>query len=195
MDFINAKNIEAAVDYVPLRKKEEFCEFAAQRCLERLTMSVGGSFVPDLYREDISTKQRFLMGFFIKEYLGLPFDPVKDGGGWLLAQDDYDRFAGKHILNCMERLKADPNVRGKVFDILQDYKEVEKRLNTEIYAILQTQNDLCARLKILVMDMFKTATPEDIEKSLKELNQTKDDIDSYIKSKQEKADGEGTNNA
>ena len=70
-----------------------------------------------------------------------------------------------HIFDQLERLKSKvkPELRGKIFDILSDYKEFEKAYNTEIYGMLQVANDSLTRT---METIYTAATPENMQKLL-----------------------------
>ena len=63
------------------------------------------------------------------------------------------------MLNQLERFKAG-EYREKAFDLLADYKEMEKYLNSAIYAVLREMNDPVQRT-IKVLSHFASA--ENIE--------------------------------
>ena len=95
------------------------------------------------------------MGVLFKHYLRIEFDPV-EGEDYLMAADDYDRAASMHVLNALERMKSDAAARDKVFDLLRDYKDLERMVSAELNAQLAARNDVLPRiLRVLT----QTATP------------------------------------
>ena len=172
--------LEKAKDYAPLSVKEKIVNDCALLCYNVVNINVSEDnsaegALPPMYAENSSLKARFLMGAFVKEYLGIDFEPC-EGTEYLLAQDEYDRYAGGHIFNQIERLKTAENgkYRDKCFDILQDYKDLEKKFNTEVYNLTKIRNDICARLKMI---LDASASPERMQDALKELETLKDEID------------------
>lgn len=153
MDYITItkEQFTSARSYVPQAEKIAFVEGVATKCFDVLNISGTDSNdamaanMPPMYKENTFAKARFLMGALLKMYLGVDFEPV-EGETYLVSQDDYDRYAGGHILNQIERFKSDTALRDKSFDLLQDYRDIEKRLNTEIYGLLQCMNDPTSRL-------------------------------------------------
>ena len=49
-------------------------------------------------------------------------------------------------MNQLERMKGNAELRDKVFDILRDYRDLEKRLSTAVYNAMQVMNDPANRL-------------------------------------------------
>ena len=118
------------------------------------------------------------MGIFARFYLKAEYDPTEDD--FLMAADDYDRWAGSHVFKQIDRLRNSEKVRDKIFDILSDYRDFEKKLNTEIYSMLQLQNDPCSRLCAM---MFMQTTPEAIKSAMTNLEESKKDLDKYLKTR------------
>ena len=149
--------------YLPLRKKQEIAEQVAQRavCRYRSAASYAGDPIMEqsLYAEDTGLRARYLLGALLKFYLGIAFDPV-EGEEYLLSEDDYDRAAGQHPLNALERLKSDAGARNAVFDLLRDYKDLERMVNAELAAVLAASNDLLPRLLTV---LTATASPRALE--------------------------------
>lgn len=109
-----------------------------------------------LCAENPAMRWRYMMGVLLNFYLGMDFEPV-EGEKWLMSQDDYDRAAAKHPMNELERMKSDAGARNAVFDLLRDYKDLDRLVGNEIAARIAAYNDLLPRLvELLTM----TATPE-----------------------------------
>lgn len=157
--FEICKNPAAWKTYLPLAKKQEIAEHIAQNALVRyrLQTEYAGEELFDaaVYAEDVQTRWRYQMGVLLKFYLCMDFEPV-EGEEYLLSADDYDRAAQKHPLNALERLKSDAAARDAVFDLLRDYKELERMIGAEIGATLAAKNDLIPRLLSV---LTQTATP------------------------------------
>ena len=67
-------------------------------------------------------------------------------------------------------------LRDKAFDLLADFRDLEKMLNTEIYANLAVMNDVVARMN---MAMQSAVTPESLQEltaMAEELKKTADDM-------------------
>lgn len=74
------------------------------------------------------------------------------------------------MLNQIERMKSVPALRNAAFDLLQDYKMLEKMLNTEVYNMLRVMNDPVTRFSNA---MQAQTSPEAMQKSLDELGSLK----------------------
>lgn len=168
--FEIAKNTENWLTYLPLRKKMEIAEHIAGNALAKyhLTISYGEQevFDPVLYAEDSGLRARYLLGALLKLYLGMDFTPV-GGEEFLLSEDDFDRAAALHPMNTLERMKSDAKARDAVFDLLRDYKDLERMVNAELSAEIAARNDLLPRLLGV---LTATATPEALNK-LSEMEQ------------------------
>ena len=180
---LTPEDILRADTYIPLLKKEAFVQTAYVNCLDRVELAIqeGDSRVPvpPIYKDNVSKKSRYMMGALVGLYLKKPYDPTEDA--YLMAADDYDRWAGSHIFNQLERLKAvGGEVRERVFDILTDYRDFERRLNVEVYNMVQLQNDICTRLYAMILQQ---STPEEMQKRMKELEAVKKELDTYLAAK------------
>lgn len=177
MEFkrITETDFKEAVTYVPIMDKDAFVQHAAGGCIDRVEITVDGdtestSQMPPFYKDSLERKNRYMMGALVKFYLKKDYEPVGEDP-WLMAADDYDRWAGGHVLNQIERMKSVPALRNAAFDLLQDYKMLEKMLNTEVYNMLQVMNDPVTRFSNA---MQAQTSPEAMQKSLDELGSLKD---------------------
>ena len=97
---------------------------------------------------------------------------------WLLTEQEYDRWAAAHILNQIERMKSNASLRDKCFDLLQDYKTLEKMLNTEVYGLIRAMNDSVSRI---IAQIQASTTPESMKNAMAQLEQSKKDYEKYMK--------------
>ena len=145
--------------YIPILRKQEIAEHIAAGALVRYrsTVDYGGEELFDaaVTAEDTQSRWRYMMGVLLKFYLHIDFEPV-EGEDYLMAADDYDRAASMHILNVLERMKSDTAARDKVFDLLRDYKELERMVSAELNAQLAARNDILPRI---LQVLTQTATP------------------------------------
>lgn len=149
--------------YVPLMEKAEIVSHCAERCIDRVVVSTGEKFrgdVPPMYRENGQRKRRYLMGILARAYLRLDFEGC-EGDKWLLSADDYDLVQGAQLINRVDRMKKQSDaLRDKAYDLLADYRDLEKMLNTEINANLSIMNDVVARM---MMTTAASITPESMQ--------------------------------
>ena len=161
--FEISKNTENWLTYLPLRKKLEIAEHIAGNALAkyRISVEMGDEqiFDPVIYGEDTGLRARYLLGALFKLYLGIDFKPVK-GEEYLLSEDDFDRVAANHPMNTLERMKSDAKARDAVFDLLRDYKDLERMVNAELSAEIAARNDVLPRL---LGALTATATPQALD--------------------------------
>lgn len=175
---LTEEHLRNVTTYLPITEKIEFVEEVATLCFDTLKITVSDSdtlnaALPPMKKENTFNKSRFLMGMLIKGYLGIDFEPV-EGTKYLMDAVDYDRFAGGHILNQIERFKSNAELRDTCFDILQDYRDLEKRLNTEIYGLLQCMNDPATRI---IASMQALSSSDMMQKSINDIKGLQEEIE------------------
>ena len=137
--------MEKADTYIPLAMKEMIANDMARGCV-KATHTIhpigekseydGRYGIAPNYCESSMNKARVLMSVLMAMYLHVWGEDTK----YLCDIEEYDKWAGAHVLNQLERFKAG-KYREKAFDILADYREMEKCLNSAIYAVLRELND------------------------------------------------------
>lgn len=177
-DFQNAR------DYVPFNEKEAFVKDVSVMVFDTLNIEAafdigGGGAMPPMYKENTSAKMRCMLCALLKMWFGKEVE-TDDGSEWLMSIEAYDNWASHHIINQIERMKqaGDKAVKDKCFDILQDYKELEKRLNTEVYGMLSVMNDPVTRAASYITELL---TPETIQRNLESIKQSSEELQEYIK--------------
>lgn len=182
MDF-TISQIKQARTYVPMSEKVAFVEHAAARC--RVQVQVGAEndtqskALPNMYMENTERKMRYMMGALLKLYMGVDFEGAENDP-YLLSLADYDRYGSAHILNQIERMKTEADVRARCFDLLQDYRALEKMLNAEIYGMLQVQNDPITRFLAYNQTLM---TPEYMNELAQDLSNAKNELAAYLVSR------------
>ena len=173
---LTEQDMKESKTYLPLADKMVFVEYAADRCFDRMnvTMDDGtGLNLPmaPMYKENTALKSRYLM------------EPV-EGDDWLMAQDDYDRWAGSHIFNQLERMKGcGGQVREIVFDLLADYRDLEKRLTAEMRGMLVVMNEPVNRI---IATMQSQTTPEAFAQGKERLDELTAELEEYRAAKEAK---------
>lgn len=165
--IITEEMIEKATSYIPLSMKKAIATAVAKECLEavdKTTENIATETqlpIPQLYREECGAKQLYLMYYFLTEYLHIELPEEFD-------ESEYDYYASSHIFNQLERFKTKtPDIKDKVFDILYDFKELKKMLDTEIFNLKENRNSPLDRLSDSI-SLF--STPENV-KALNDLLQ------------------------
>jgi hypothetical protein len=145
-DFkITQDMMKNADTYIPLTLKALIADTMARECVRHTYMvkpygekpeykdEYG---VPPQYCENAEAKARVMMAVLCVYYLHI----WNDEHALTCTPEEYDGWAGAHILNQIERYKAG-EYREKAFDLLSDLRETEKYLNSAIYGVLRELND------------------------------------------------------
>lgn len=184
---ITKEQLENAKAYVPFATKVVFAKLVAQRCTEELAISAnrdGEKFVdvPNMYKENTERKTRYMMGALLKLYFEMDFETELDDDMFLITPSDYDKYAELHVLNQIERFKHDSELRDKCYDIIFDYKQLEKLVNSECYGLLNALNDSASRL---IATIGLLGTPEEMQKAMAELTSITDELETIKQTKEE----------
>ncbi len=166
---ITKEIMRGADTYLPLLLKTSTAQAIARGSIEKVEFEGGG--VPPRYIENPMTKTRCLMGALLTFYLHIKYEGNDDLN---MGTDIYDGFASSHIINQIERMKSDALMRDKAFDLLADFRDLEKRVNGEIYNMLSVQNDTVARLNA-VFD--KALTPEEAQKTMEAIEKLQGEVE------------------
>lgn len=185
---ITEEQMKNAVSYAPAKAKEDFVEYCRRRCLSPVNIDLNfgeNSAMPSMFTEDTFLKSRYLMTALCVLYLGIPINEIskEDGDEWLMTIAEYDRYAMSHVVNQIERMKSNAELRDKAFDILRDYRDLEKRLNTVIYNTMTVMNDPTNRL---FQKLSFDVSPEALEEQKRELGRLQQEMEEIRKSKEEK---------
>lgn len=150
---ITKEMLLAARDYVPIEEKEQWAAETAQKCFDRLAITADDEPVPPMYMLNYGLKSRYLAAVLAEKYLNADYEADEKDTG-LMSVAEYDKWAGGHVLNQIERWKRDNDVRDKCFDILADYKELSKHLSVQIEGMLRVQNDELIRQNEYTKTMY-----------------------------------------
>lgn len=171
--------IKNAYTYVKIADKRDFVNEVAVKCFDAMEISasvdgnnINGLDIPTMYKENSYKKSKYLMSALVRMYLGYNVE-TEQGDAWLMTDEEYDKWSCGHIMNQIERYKSNAECRDICFDLLQDYRDLEKRLNVEIYGMLNVMNDTVARL---LSSISATTSKEYMEKQVEELEKLKESI-------------------
>lgn len=176
--IITEFDLERANPYVPIRKKEEFVENCFAKCMNRVQVSLGSEedeAMPDMWIANEFIKSRFLMSAFVGLYLGKMNElETEDGDSWLMTESQYDLWAGSHVFGQIERLKkkASQEAQDIAYDLVRDYKDLERRMNTTLYNRIEVENDAINRLFLKLSMETSSAALEEQKKALEELQKS-----------------------
>ena len=191
--FEITKEIMANADtYMPLALKELISISKARECVKETnyiqSMGVDTQFKGEygmgpMYCESPSTKARILMTCLMVFYLKV----WPDSTDMICSLDDYDAWSKAHVLNQIERFKS-TEYREKAFDIISDYREMERHLNSAIYSVLRELNDPVKRF----MEAFGAmGSIEGIQEAVKSIEEAKDGIEAERERQESIINGEG----
>lgn len=144
--IITKEMMLAAQDYVPLGIKEVWAAENAPKVFNQLAITAGGQQMPPMFAVDTGLKSRYLMAALAQLYFSAEYE-ADERDSALMSVECYDTWAGSHVMNQIERLKreSDAGIKAKAFDLLSDYKDLEKRFSTQILNLLNVQNDTVLR--------------------------------------------------
>ena len=160
--------VEKANDYIPIERKHVWCRNVAAACVAKVTVTGNGAddnafALPDRWEENTMARQMAMASALAQNYLGIYSEEE------VLQAKDYDEIMGSHLINQLERMKSDRDVRDKVFNILYDYNELKKMLNTDIYSRLGHLNDTLSRA-LAALQMVRPDSMQDLTDQMNELS-------------------------
>lgn len=171
--IINEQMIKDATAYIPLLSKVAIATTIAQYCIQPVEMSIQKMqsdetlTLPQMYEDDTTSKNLHLMYILLTEYLHVQ---VNDD----FSTDDYDKYAKFHPMNQLERFKSgSPEIKNKVFDLLYDFKELKKLIDTEIYNLKCARNDTLERF---LAGVTLLSNPENVQKMVAELQKITEQV-------------------
>lgn len=103
---------------------------------------------------------------------------VKDKISENNAFEIHNDIACGNPVNQMERFKFDPDTKRIAFDILSDYREFKKAVNTEVMNLLTVYNDPYVKISKLLLSLVdNTNIKEAMEKIAPESNDEKEVVE------------------
>ena len=177
--IITEETINNGVSYALCELKEKFVDDVYMKCLNRVDVNLddsGNAPMPYMYMENTFLKSRYLMTALAKFYLRIDVE-TEDGDMWLMTKNEYDRFGASHVIGQLNRFRNNnPDLKDKVFDLLRDYSDLERRLSNAIRGGLTVMNDPTNRIfQKITMDVSEEALEsqkeqlEDLKKQFAEL--------------------------
>lgn len=135
--------------------------------------------LPPRYTENVLTKMAWQLRMLLAYYLR------QDFGTEDMTAAQYDEWGQVAVFNQLDRLKQskNPDVRNRVYDILDDYRELCKMISTEIAMELAVRNDPFNRIAVWLTEQI---SPELISKLKEGLVSARDGISDYRESRKQK---------
>ena len=166
-----------AESYLSLSAKEAIVQTVLPGCVKRIfdydyekaayqTKEDDLPTTMPMYGEDTAFKSRVVLGTVLHFYLGIDI-----GENLSIEPDVYDLYAGSHVMNQIERFKANPELKSKAFDMLADIRDFEKRLNCAVYSLLQLKNDVGGRVLNALGVMMSQEALENVIRATNEAQQ------------------------
>lgn len=152
--------------YVPIAKKSALARVFAEDCISKVEIKLNGddasSILPPRYQENPMMKSLYGMMTLLSEYLHMM--PTDDEGNVSMDADTFDEWGEASIMNQLDRMKSSKNqeIRNRVYDVLDDYREFYRMLGVEISSLLANKNDALSRF----MQYFQSEITPDIVKGL-----------------------------
>ena len=164
--IITEEIILNATTYLPIETKSVMAREFAKDCVSEVQVSIdendSTSVLPPRYQENPMLKSLYGMMTLLDQYLHLI---VRDeNGDATLDVEEFDEWGKSCVMNQLDRMKSSKNVevRNRVYDILDDYREFYRMLGVEISALVAHKNDFLSRFlqyfsMSITPDMFKDA--------------------------------------
>ena len=148
--------------YIPIAKKSALARTFAEDCISKVEIKLNDDVLPPRYQENPMMKSLYGMMTLLAEYLHML--PTDDDGNVSMGASSFDEWGEASIMNQLDRMKSSKNqeIRNRVYDILDDYREFYRMLGVEISSILANKNDVLSRF----MQYFQSEITPDIVKGL-----------------------------
>jgi hypothetical protein len=165
---ITEETINNGVSYALCELKEKFVEDVYMKCLNRV--DIMDPPMPYMYMENTFLKSRYLMTALAKFYLRMDVE-TEDGDMWLMTRNEYDRFGASHVIGQLNRFRNNnPDLKDKVFDLLRDYSDLDRRLSNAIRSGLTVMNDPANRIfQKITMDVSEEALKSAVDEAKQQM--------------------------
>ena len=169
----------SAKTYMPIESKEELAHNIATRVLRPMLTAKQNHpadelvSLPMMMEENVRLKSILLMVTLFSYYFNIEFEEDESG----LLKFDYDFYAGGHPMNQLERFKSDRETKDIAFDLIEDFREFKKIVDTMIYNEKANANDPVGRFMASIAVL---STPENVAKLMEELTKSTDELQEKI---------------
>ena len=167
--------------YMPLATKVQLSKEIAKQCLivDKISTNTNKFLsLPAIKNENYALKIVLLQNVLVGYYLDIEINE-KDN-----FYELYDYYASGNLISQLEGFKTDIEVKSIAFDLLNDYKNFKKMVDTEIYNSKNIENDLLNRVlrgltligadKIITKPEMLQQIKDEINKMIKELEVKKE---------------------
>lgn len=169
----------SAKTYMDLESKEDLARNIARRVLRPMPTAKQNHpadeliSMPMMMEENVKLKSILLMVTLFSYYFDITFTEDESG----LLRFDYDFYAGGHPLNQIERFKSDRETKDIAFDLIEDFREFKKIVDTMVYNEKANANDPVGRFMASIAVL---STPENVQTLMSELTKSTDELQSKI---------------
>ena len=148
--------------YIPIAKKSALARTFAEDCISKVEIKLNDDVLPPRYQENPMMKSLYGMMTLLTDDLHVL--PTDDDGNVSIDAATFDEWGEASIMNQIDRMKSSKNqeIRNRVYDILDDYREFYRMLGVEISSILANKNDMLSRF----MQYFQSEITPDLMKGL-----------------------------
>lgn len=167
-----------AETYMPLAEKTAKARAITKACVRPMKTAEQNKpadrliSLPMLCEEDYALKSILLLNTLLGYYFDVDVDENMD------PVEAYDFYAGGHILNQIERFKGDRETKDIAFDILEDFREFKKMVDTMIWSEKANANDPIGRLAASIEIL---STPEAVQTLMDELQKTGGELSDKVR--------------
>lgn len=176
-DILNART------YIPIDKKAELARNIALMCVDRVEVSLKDSGKGITLPPRVQENPRSKMLYGMQVLLGMYLKKTDMESDFLVKE--YDEWCEAAILNQLDRMKMNKSVaqdvRNRVYDLVDDYREFYRMLGTEISSIVEAQNDPVARV---VAFLSKAVTPEALKGAAEAFKESYEEMSQYMKERE-----------
>lgn len=174
--IISEETILNATTYMPLDKKVAMAQYIAEKSIVTVNVTANEEgekkkSLPDRYTESYQARSVGQMIVLLQYYLNQKIDSG-------FAEEQYDEWGASAVFNQLDRFKQskNPEVRNKVYDLLDDYREFCKFVGSEISMQLAVRNDPITRISAWLVQEIP---PEFLAKIREFLVSAKDELADY----------------
>ena len=185
--------IRNATSYLPIDKKSAMALTFAQDCISKVEISVskddGNDALPPRYQENTRMKSLFGMMVLLSYYLHLI--PANENGEVSLTAQEFDEWGEASVMNQLERMKSSKNaeIKNKIYDILDDYRDFYRMLGVEISSLIANKNDFLVRF---LQYFTAEITPDALKGLMSGLSNAANELKEYAEKPKEWASQEPT---
>lgn len=178
--------IRNATIYLPIAKKSALARTFAEDCISKVEIKLSNDgnsdLLPPRYQENPMMKSLFGMMTLLSQYLHVV--EANEKGELSMSPQEFDEWGEASIMNQLDRLKSskNPEIKNRVYDILDDYREFYRMLGVEISSLLANKNDFLVRF----MQYFQTEITQEALKGLMEgLSNAANELKEYAETPKE----------